>query len=275
LVQGLAAALAVAWSASEAKAAWATYNIQDGGLETFTLQVADYHGGTPFSALAGGIRIVKQSGSDTHAPAEYITVCTDIGGTLYLGLNYGYNAPAGFSGQDGLNPNWGAGNTGNSLPNPNNAIAAIQNAAKIFYDHYTAVLTPIAGTPAPSLITQRAALQLAVWDALYDSVANVAFGANDLSIGRFQATGADSAAISLANSWLCGLTGNYNIAGNLLYPVVDYPTSGNNNEPPQELLMRIEDVTPVPEPTTVIAGALLLLPLGASTLRKLSKKREA
>jgi len=32
---------------------------------------------------------------------------------------------------------------------------------------------------------------------------------------------------------------------------------------------------PVPEPTTLIAGALLLLPFGASTLRLLRKNRAA
>ena len=34
-------------------------------------------------------------------------------------------------------------------------------------------------------------------------------------------------------------------------------------------------VAPVPEPTTMIAGALLLLPFGASTLRMLRKSRKA
>jgi hypothetical protein len=33
--------------------------------------------------------------------------------------------------------------------------------------------------------------------------------------------------------------------------------------------------TPVPEPTTMIAGALLLLPFGASTIRFLRKARTA
>jgi hypothetical protein len=34
-------------------------------------------------------------------------------------------------------------------------------------------------------------------------------------------------------------------------------------------------LVPVPEPTTIIAGALLLLPLGASTLRILRRNRMA
>jgi hypothetical protein len=35
------------------------------------------------------------------------------------------------------------------------------------------------------------------------------------------------------------------------------------------------DVSTVPEPTTMIAGALLLLPFGASTLRMLRKRQVA
>jgi hypothetical protein len=34
-------------------------------------------------------------------------------------------------------------------------------------------------------------------------------------------------------------------------------------------------VTPVPEPTTIISGALLLLPFGSSAFRQLRKKLQA
>jgi hypothetical protein len=36
--------------------------------------------------------------------------------------------------------------------------------------------------------------------------------------------------------------------------------------------LRTESLTVVPEPTTMIAGALLLLPFGASTLRVLRRR---
>jgi hypothetical protein len=42
-------------------------------------------------------------------------------------------------------------------------------------------------------------------------------------------------------------------------------------QPPQAMTATF-DVTPVPEPTTIIAGASMLLPFGASTLRILRKK---
>jgi hypothetical protein len=40
-----------------------------------------------------------------------------------------------------------------------------------------------------------------------------------------------------------------------------------------DLVVEVSGVTPVPEPTTMIAGVLLLLPFGASTLRILRKNR--
>jgi hypothetical protein len=42
-----------------------------------------------------------------------------------------------------------------------------------------------------------------------------------------------------------------------------------------DFVVEVSGVAPVPEPTTMIAGALLLLPFGASTLRILRRKRVA
>jgi hypothetical protein len=42
-----------------------------------------------------------------------------------------------------------------------------------------------------------------------------------------------------------------------------------------DLVVEVSGVVPVPEPTTMLAGALLLLPFGASTLRILRKNRAA
>jgi hypothetical protein len=56
--------------------------------------------------------------------------------------------------------------------------------------------------------------------------------------------------------------------------LVPDPTTQNGNIA-QELLLRTTDADPVPEPTTMVAGVLLLLPFGASTLRVLRKNRAA
>jgi hypothetical protein len=50
---------------------------------------------------------------------------------------------------------------------------------------------------------------------------------------------------------------------------------GNPWAQPNRDVMARFDVTAVPEPTTMIAGALLLLPFGASTLRMLRKRQAA
>jgi hypothetical protein len=42
-----------------------------------------------------------------------------------------------------------------------------------------------------------------------------------------------------------------------------------------DLVVQIQGVTPVPEPTTILAGAMLLLPFGMSTLRMLRKSGKA
>ena len=67
--------------------------------------------------------------------------------------------------------------------------------------------------------------------------------------------------------------------------MLDGPTSrspGNGQEFEATVALGYPDgvpialtITPVPEPTTMIAGALLLLPFGASTLRMLRKNRMA
>jgi hypothetical protein len=249
LVQMLAIGLLAAWSGSQANAAYVSYAINPGGLETFNITWDN----TTENALAGGIDLQRTGGS-TAMPADYVTVCTDIGGTLYLGYSYGYSAPQVFSGQSGVNPTWGAGNQ-NGLSDQANAAAAIQAAADIYFQHKNVLTT---GTTS-----EKAALQLAVWAALYDTTAGSTL--NGIS-GRFQVNSGDASAISLATTWLSQVNLNDNYTGYLLIPD---PTA-QYGLPGQELFY---NVTPVPEATTLIAGALLLLPFGASTLRILRKNR--
>ena len=265
-IQTLALALTVGCSVSVASAS-VTYQINNGGLESFDVAI---DGTSINGALAGGIQINRVSG-DTSMPSSYVTVCTDIQGTLYLGRSYTYDTPTTpFSGQTGVNPTWGAVNTpaylGSSSANTANAAQAIQNAAYLFYTFGQLTGTGLGGTT-----DERAALQLAVWDALYDTTT-----LGTVTGSRFTVSGGDASAMSLASTWLSDLNsqanaGNFGYTGYLLYP---NPLSvpNNNNEPPQELLIGAQ---PVPEAPTVIAGMLLLLPLGASTLRILRKTRMA
>jgi hypothetical protein len=225
----------------------------DCGLETFKVT---WDGNTQ-NALAGGILLTHVSGS----MPTLTTVCTDIGGTVYLGCNYVYSDPQVFNGKSGIQSSWGAGNAGipfgtRLTPSQQaNAAAAIQAAADILY-HHSSILT--SGTT-----TDRAALQLAVWEALYDTTA----GSRTLG-SRFMVNSGDAAAISEANTWLGQVDPSAQYAGSLLIPTPE--SQGSLNA--QEMLY---NVTPVPEPTTMIAGALLLLPFGASTLRWVRRNRAA
>jgi hypothetical protein len=256
-IVGLAAfALAVPWGVSQARAS-TTFTIGDGGLETFNLT----WDGTTENALAGGILLTRVSGSIP----TFTSVCADIGGTVYLGQNYTYSDATVFNGQGGIRPSWGAGNagilfdaswTGLTAGQQADASAAINAAACLFYQHGSVLTT---GT-----ITERAALQLAVWEALYDTTAGGTTYDLDNSAnhGRFYVSSGDADARALAETWLSEVTGARYV-GDLLIP---------ENHTAQEMLYQ---VTPVPEPTTLIAGALLLLPFGASTLRVLRNHRTA
>jgi hypothetical protein len=263
-IETLALALAGGCFVSVASAS-VTYQINDGGLETFNVAI---DGTSINGALAGGIQINKVSG-DTSMPSSYVTVCTDIQGTLYLGRSYTYDTPTTpFSGQTGVNPTWGAVNTpaylSSSSANTANAAQAIQNAAYLFYTFGQPTSTGIGGNA-----DDMAALQLAVWEALYDTTT-----AGTVTGSRFTVSGGDANAMNLANTWISDLNsqanaGNFGYTGYLLYPD-PLSVPNNNNEPPQELLIGAQ---PVPEAPTVIASALLLLPFGASAFKILRKNR--
>ena len=222
------------------------------------------------NAFTGGIKITEVGGPVKGLPTSYITVCTDIQGTLYLGSTYTYDAPAhAFNGSlSGIGPSWGANNgPGVKVNNQADADMAIQNAAYLFNNYGKLTSGGLGGTAE-----QMAALQLAVWEALYDTTLSGQVTVNSSS--RFKATSTGtvtsgnviSDAATLINT-LNGLKneGNFGISGYLLNP--DPATKQGDGEPPQELLL------PVPEPSTIVVGALALLPFGAGVLRSVRKSR--
>ena len=230
------------------------------------------------------------------AGSSFDTVCTDVSGTLYLGGTYSYNAPSAFAGNNGLAPTWGAGNEG--VPpgpvNTANAAAGIQAASFIFYNNQS-ILTesaPKFGISGETVTDDKAALQLAVWAALYDaSAGQSALISLNASGNRFSVTGTSSetwsgswgstsagtpdaltAAQDMLNSLYAqdqNLKNQY--SGSLLVPNPLLQNGGYSTAAitPQEVFI---NVTPVPEPTTLIAGGLLLLPFAASALRSRSKR---
>jgi hypothetical protein len=239
-----------------------SYQISNAGLETanVTLDGTTYDG-----ILAGGIGITKTGGSG--GPSSYVSICTDFLGSLYLGSTYSYNSPVSISAAgNGVAPSWGEDNAGKSPSQSDLTTAglAIQNAAELFYKNF-AVLTT--GTT-----DQKAALQLAVWTALYDTT-----GAGNIltTASRFTFDTTSSAGI-LALDWINALVNPTSSSFvsppvGLLVPSPATAANGPNPDgaPPQELMI----VTPVPESSTIIAGALLFLPFGLCSLKSFRKSR--
>jgi hypothetical protein len=264
----------VALAASLATQAKATvsYQISNGGLETadVTFDGTSYNG-----ILAGGIGITSSGGSG--GSSSYVSICTDFLGSLYLGNTYTYNNPVSIttSGLTGIAPVWGADNNGQTAGTADltSATLGLDNAAELFYKNIS-VLT--SGTT-----DQKAALQLAVWTALYDTTSA---GVVDVTGSRFGFDAA-SAAGAIALGWIDGLvnptSGSYVAPPvGLLVPSPATAANGNNPDgaPPQELLVPLPTSqalapTPVPEASTVVTGALLLLSFGLCSLKSFGKSR--
>jgi hypothetical protein len=212
------------------------------------------YGGTQIdggNSLVGAISLKPSFGS------TITTVCTDIKGVVYIGSQYNFVQGV-FNGQTGYDPKWAALSGGNPA-------TAIDQAAYI-YQTYGNLLT--AGSAS-----QAAAVQLAVWKVLYDNGdANYDnFGAGVFTVKPTNA--GDSTvltAITDAKTYVdAAVAQNQQYVGYLLQPT---DSNGNPTTDVQEMLYNI---TPVPEPTTIIAGALLLLPFGFSTLRIVRRNRAA
>jgi hypothetical protein len=128
---------------------------------------------------------------------------------------------------------------------------------------------------------QGAGLELAMWAALYNSTSYGHLGGNIFSVGTWAGGTGTGTANAWYNTYLAGLS-SYNNAvdsssGFVFEDAAMVPGDPNYKGTPtsgagQEL---IYNTTPVPEPTTIVAGALLLLPFGASTLRAFRKNRVA
>jgi hypothetical protein len=122
------------------------------------------------------------------------------------------------------------------------------------------------GTPAD----QGAAMALAMYAALYNSTGYGALGGTDFTI-----PGLNGPVLTDYNddiNRIKGFSGQPLANGYVLRPNPTFPGAA------QDMILLgsgLPQGFAVPEPTTVIAGALLLLPLGASALRALRKTRLA
>lgn len=225
-----------------------------------------FAGTLPGGSLQGsglyGIYSFTTANAGAGIPGSFWSTCLSPAGEYangnYTELTYAQANP-------GINPNQWASSGGLDY--------GIQNAQYLWREYGNVIVT--SGTA-----DQGAGLAMAMYEALYDSTGYGVIGSPNANfkvttwVGNSQhwyntyiaeMLGAGEASKVLAN-WADGY---------VLVPTTDVTWTGNNptiKGAGQEFILNF---TAVPEPTTMIAGALLLLPFGASTLRILRKNRTA
>jgi hypothetical protein len=196
----------------------------------------------------------------------YDTVCTDVRGILYINYTYTF-AIENYGSQTGLNPTWGS-NADHTGINSANAARALQNAAWLYNNE----------KPSSGAATQWAALQLAVWEVLYDTSSLNAGQDFDLGHGRFKVTSAPDDVRSTAEGYLTALH-NAGTSPTIYTGYLLNPRTSQNGAIPQGLLMKHEDdyvpTSPVPEPATLIAGLFLVIPFALNAIRRSRKNTKA
>jgi hypothetical protein len=201
--------------------------------------------------------------------STFYSVCLSPAGLLD-GNMHTYNVKP-FGGGTGANPGIYPSNWAWSGPSATPQYWGVQNAAYIWHTFGMGIVDNTGNVGYQS--QRAAALEFAVWTALYDSTGYGALGAPSNWIaptGQMDATTLSyynqyKAALISAGSSIPLYTGN-------ILEGVGAVSGGAGSGQSQEFFML---GTPIPEPTTMIAGALLLLPFGASTLRSLRKNRTA
>ena len=180
-------------------------------------------------------------------PNPFTTFCVDFDPTLYAGNGW-----------------WKSGNFNDVALTQDTGVPVRQGVAGLQYaeELYS---TYVGGIPAGGWTSAQkqegAALQLAIWEVLYELPGTGAF--NVLSGTGFISNTANSIT-TRANQMLSILSfGSPNTSLNTTF--WNATDASGTARYSQDL---IGPFAPVPEPTTIVAGALLLLPFLASTIRR-------
>jgi len=208
-----------------------------------------------------GSQVVNGSISGLANNFAIQSICLSPLGDLTTGT-YQYNYETFAAANPGANPSAWQWNQNNSNPQ----YWGIQNANYLWLKNSAAIEQ--AGNA-----TGAAALMLAMYDALYNSTGYGTVGTGTPTKGflpNFASTAEQNDYTAYVNSLTAA-----GVEANLANGYVFVPTDNNPGGPSGQsfiILSPGETLNVVPEPTTMIAGALLLLPFGASTLRILRKK---
>lgn len=221
----------------------------------YTGYVNHGQGGDPFEDVYAGSFNLVLNDTTTSKSGNLLTFCTDVGINWNGNNNVQYTATA-FGSANGVYPAWSA------VPQ------SVQNAAWI-YEKYFVSQNPSSINPETA-----AAVQLAIWKVLYDTSSAVnANGAMDgsgssFASGNFQANSFAGSTLGDASAMINAMEA---ARSSDTFTTYTETWLDPNNANSQGLLynpsLGNSEFSAVPEPATVFAGVLLLLPLGASAYR--------
>jgi hypothetical protein len=232
---------------------------------TFSWDRTYYQAGytAPNITSSDAIGIYRFNTSGSGIPNPFWSVCLSPAGLLD-GVTHTYNVLSFADANPGIYPSswqWG-------VVNGTPQYWGINNAAYLWNKYGMDIVNNVGNVGVQN--QRAAALQFAVWAALYDSTGYGQLGAPNnwlaptAQMDATTKTWYDAYVGGLTSS---GLTGPV-FTGNILESTI--ALTGPNSGGSQEFFLL---GTPVPEPTTVIAGVLLLLPFGVSTIRILRRGR--
>lgn len=246
---GVLLALATAVSASAALINVGDHFTVTGTIDTTkaTIGYVNHGNGGPVSShVYSGLISVLLNNTVTAAELRIGTFCTDVGAGWNSGVPYTAQV---FGSPLGVRPAWAN-------------LKAIQNASYLYNTFYVPSWNPVNSTTTLSQ-HQAAGMQLAIWEMLYDTQLD---GSVALSFGggKFIASSFPVSTMTQANAYVNLVNAARINSSFVVYNDVWLKPDNNDS---QGLI-----AAPVPEPTTLLAGALLLLPFAAGISRSFRRK---
>jgi hypothetical protein len=234
------------------------------GLNAKLNGVADINGGEwigiySFSVSANPI---------PNVTSPYYSICLSPGGNLDANTHSYTQMTPPAPGSE-VNPgNWSPG--------------GFQNAAFLFNTFQPTILKGTSGLPGSNPADQGTALAMAIYSALWNSTAVGVVSPNGTATTGFYMSGGGYANSGLGNSnqyadyetMMKDITANgVNAAPSATVLVPDNPNGPGSGQEFMLIGGQVQGGT-VPEPSTVIAGLLMLLPFGGGLIRKMRKKAD-
>lgn len=196
----------------------------------------------PLGAVLGSVTMSDGSelNARLNAPNEFEAYCADILGPVEF-RKFETDAPPVYTAIADEMINWQA-------PSALNTDGARQRASWLYSTY--------AETFSDDQLLERTALQMAIWEVLYDQTLSVVQGD-----GRFYVAAANTAVTMKATEYLTQLQLPINAADVLSANAAWIRLSANGDESIQDFIGPVESATPVPEP-----GAGMLLGMGIASL---------